>query len=43
MYDTLLRLYKTEKLTKQGLEKAVLRDWITPEQYQGITGEAYTE
>ena len=43
MPDTLIRLYKSEKLTKTGLAKAVSKEWITPEQYKEITGEEYSE
>jgi phenylpyruvate tautomerase PptA (4-oxalocrotonate tautomerase family) len=32
MYETLLRLYKTGKLTEAGLTNAVTKGWITEEQ-----------
>jgi len=42
MYDTLKRLYDDGQLGKDGLKKAVaVYGWITPEQYELITGEVY--
>ncbi|WMJ90614.1 XkdX family protein [Anaerocolumna sp. MB42-C2] len=43
MYNTLLRLYTSDKLSEQGLAKAVSNGWITPKQYKEITGDTYTE
>ena len=36
MYNTLKRMYLTGKLTKEGLDKAVLKGWITLEQENEI-------
>ncbi len=43
MFDTLKRLYGAGRLPKANLKKAVAApfEWITPEDYQTITGEAY--
>lgn len=41
MYETLKRLYTEGRLTKEGLANAVIKGWITAEQYQEITGEPY--
>lgn len=41
MYERIKRLYEEGKLNKQGIANAVLKGWITPEQYEGITGEPY--
>ena len=42
MYETLQRLYTAEKLTKAELAKAVVKTWITSDQYKMITSEDYT-
>lgn len=40
MFWTLERLYKSGQLDDTGLRRAVEeKHWITPEQYQEITGE----
>lgn len=36
MYERLKRLYLDGKLTKEQLEKAVEKGWITKEQMKGI-------
>lgn len=41
MYETLKRLYTDGRLTVEGLKNAVVKNWITPEQYQEITGLPY--
>lgn len=41
MYARLKRLYKAGRLDKAGLQKAVEKGWISEEEYQEITGEAY--
>jgi uncharacterized XkdX family phage protein len=41
MFERLKRLYDAGRLSKAGLAKAVQRDWITAEEYEEITGEAY--
>ena len=43
MYARIKRLYDTGKLTKDGVRNAVIKGWITAEQYEEITGEAYDE
>ena len=43
MYARIKRLYDTGKLTKDGVKNAVIKGWITAEQYETITGEAYDE
>lgn len=32
MFETLLRLYKTGKLSEKGLDNAVAKGWITEEE-----------
>ena len=41
-FNRLTRLYSAKRITKAGLKTAVERGWITEEEYQQITGEAYT-
>lgn len=36
MFETLKRLYMSQKLTKSGLENAVKKKWITQDQYEEI-------
>ena len=36
MYETLLRLWREDKLTEEKLNNAVLKGWITEEQKVGI-------
>lgn len=43
MYARIKRLYENGKLTKDGVRNAVVKGWITEEQYEKITGEAYDE
>ncbi len=38
MFETLKRLYQEKRIDASGLERAVLRGWITEEQRQEITG-----
>lgn len=40
-YDMLKKRYDRKSITKKGLKKAVKLEWITPEEYELITGEAY--
>ena len=44
MYQTLTRLYDggAGPLNKAGLSKAVTLGWISAEEYQQISGEAYS-
>jgi len=42
MFKTLKELYRRQKVTKEGLAQAVSDGVITAEQYQEITGEAYS-
>lgn len=41
MFNRIKRLYDQGKLDKNGVKNAVLRGWITEEQYKEITGEEY--
>lgn len=41
MFDRLKKLYDNKRLTKAELKNAVKRGWITGEEYETITGEAY--
>lgn len=41
MFERLKRLYDDGTLTLLGLKNAVVREWITAEQYTEITGQAY--
>ena len=41
MFDRLKKLYDNKRLTQAGLKNAVKRGWITREEYETITGEAY--
>ena len=43
MYERLKRLYNSEreKKKKKGLRNAVVKGWITPEQFKEITGKDY--
>lgn len=41
MYDRLKRLYDAGRINKKGLQKAVRNGWITEDEYQEITGEAF--
>ena len=43
MYERLKRLYNSEpqKLDEKGLRNAVVKGWITPEQFKEITGKDY--
>jgi hypothetical protein len=43
MYARIKRLYDTGKLKKDGVRNAVVKGWITAEQYEKITGGAYDE
>ena len=36
MYETLKRLYLDEKITAEGLQKAVAKGWITQDEYNQI-------
>ncbi len=36
MYNTLLRLYAEGKLSEQGIQNAVTKEWITTDQAQEI-------
>lgn len=38
MFETLLRLYKSGKISESGLEKAVGKGWISQEQKNIIIG-----
>ena len=39
--DMLKKRYNRKSITKKGLKKAVKLEWITPEEYELITGETY--
>ena len=43
MYERLKRLYNSEpqKIDEKGLRNAVVKGWITPEQFKEITGKDY--
>lgn len=41
MFERLKRLYEGNRLTKDGLKKAVAENLITADQYEQITGETY--
>lgn len=41
MFETLKRLYDEGRLPDEGLRNAVMKNWITEEQYIEITGEPY--
>lgn len=41
MFETLQRLYIEGRLNEQGLKNAVIKGWITAEQYQEISGYPY--
>lgn len=43
MYERIKALYDADpkKITKAGVANAVVKKWITPEQYQLITGDVY--
>lgn len=41
MYARIKRLYDAHKLSKEGVANAVVKGWITAEQYEEITGEQY--
>lgn len=41
MFNRIKRLYDQGKLDKNGVKNAVLRGWITEDQYKEITGEVY--
>ena len=41
MFETLKRLWGEGKLTTNKAKNAVLKEWITAEQYKEITGEDY--
>lgn len=43
IFDSLTRLYLAAKITAAGIHVAVEREWISPEQYQAITGESYLD
>ncbi|WFR55342.1 XkdX family protein [Anaerocolumna sp. AGMB13025] len=42
-FETIKRNYDRKLWNKQMVKTAVIKEVITPEQYQEITGEAYTE
>lgn len=45
MFKTIKRLYDTGQLGIEGVKKAVEmkpEPWITPEEFEAITGEKYT-
>ena len=41
MFETLQRLYDSSLLSVEKLRNAVVKEWITVEQYKGICGEVY--
>lgn len=41
MINRIKRLYDQGKLDKNGVKNAVLRGWITEDQYKEITGDEY--
>jgi uncharacterized XkdX family phage protein len=43
MYNSIKRYYDMGKYTKEQVKIFVKAGWITPEQYQEITGEPYVE
>lgn len=42
MHDNVIRLYTDGQLTQSGLARAVGYGWITSDEYEDLTGEAYT-
>lgn len=42
-YATVKKYYDKGLWTKQAVRNAVMKDWITAEEYQMITGEPYEE
>ncbi len=43
MYKKIKSLYEAGSLSLTGVANAVVKDWITAEQYEAITGETYSE
>lgn len=41
MFETLKRLYNEGRLSDEGLANAVVKGWITQEQYTEISGNPY--
>ncbi|UOO38260.1 XkdX family protein [Oscillospiraceae bacterium CM] len=41
MFERLKRLFDAGTLTIDGLKNAVVKDWVTTEQYEEITGQTY--
>jgi len=41
MFETLQRLYDSSLLSVEKLRNAVVKEWITAEQYKKICGEVY--
>ncbi|WP_171056532.1 XkdX family protein [Paenibacillus sinopodophylli] len=42
MFESLTRLWDAQKVDESTLRRAVsVKGWITPEQYEDITGEKY--
>lgn len=41
MFERLKALYEKGSLNNTGIANAVVRGWITADQYQEITGEVY--
>jgi hypothetical protein len=41
MFETIQRLYNEGRLNNEGVGNAVEKNWITPEQYEEITGNPY--
>lgn len=40
MFETIKRIYNKTG-NKEAVKNAVLKGWITPEEYEAITGEVY--
>lgn len=40
-YETVKRFYQLKVWSIDKVRNAVVKDWITPEQFEEITGEAY--
>lgn len=41
MYPTIERLYNNQQLDIQGVKNAVVKGWITAEEFKTITGQDY--
>ena len=42
-YETVKHWYDTGKWKKPAIRNAVIKNWITPDEYEEIVGEPYAE